>query len=60
MFWRGYPQPWRGWLQALTALIVALIIVQWVTRPSSWVLFGVVLGLIAIQLGLALYARNQS
>ena len=60
MFWKGYPQPWRGWLQALTALIVALIIVQWVTTPSSWALFGVVLALIAIQLGLALYARGKS
>ena len=60
MFWKGYPQPWRGWLQALTALIVALIIVQFATSSDSWVFSGVVLALIAIEFGLALYARRQS
>ena len=31
MLYKGYPQPWRTWLLILTALIVALIIVQFVT-----------------------------
>jgi hypothetical protein len=54
----GYPQPWRRWLLALTALIFALIILQFVVADSS-VLFVVVLVLIAIQVGLSLYARRQ-
>ena len=58
MLYKGYPQPWRTWLLILTALIFALIIVQFVTS-TSW-LFVVVLALIAIQFGLARYARRQS
>jgi hypothetical protein len=57
--YKGYPQPWRGWLLALTALIFAVIIVQLVTG-GSWALFVVVLALIAIQYGLSRYARRQS
>jgi hypothetical protein len=56
--YQGYPQPWRTWLLILTALIFALIIVQFVASVS-W-LFVVVLALIAIQFGLARYARRQS
>jgi hypothetical protein len=56
--YKGFPQPWRGWLLALLALIFGLIIIQWVVG-SSWVLFGVVLVLIGIQFGLARYARRQ-
>ena len=59
MLWKGYPQPWRGWLSAVTVLIFALIIVQFVTG-GSWVLFGVILALIAGQYGLARYARGKS
>jgi hypothetical protein len=44
---------------ALTALILALIIVQWVAG-GNWVLFAVILALIAVQVGLAVYARRQS
>ena len=54
----GYPQPWRGWLLALTALIFALIIAQFVIGGST-ALFVVVLVLIAIQLGLIQYARKR-
>jgi hypothetical protein len=54
----GYPKPWRGWLLALTALIVALIIAQFVIGGST-ALFVVVLVLIAIQLGLIQYARKR-
>ena len=59
MLYKGYPQPWRTWLLILIGLIFALIIVQLVTG-GSWVLFVVVLALIAIQFGLARYARRQS
>jgi hypothetical protein len=55
--YKGYPQPWRTWLLILTALIFALIIVQFVASVG-W-LFIVVLALIAIQYGLARYARRQ-
>lgn len=57
--YKGYPQPWRTWLLILSALVFALIIVQLVTG-GSWVLFVVVLLLIAIQFGLARYARSQA
>ena len=57
MLYKGYPQPWRGWLLALSALVFALIIVQFVVSVG-W-LFIVVLGLIALQYGLARYARRQ-
>jgi hypothetical protein len=56
--YREFPQPWRGWLQALTALIFALIILQFIVG-LGWVIFGVVLALIAIQFALARYARKQ-
>jgi hypothetical protein len=56
--YKGYPQPWRTWLLILTALIFALIIVQFVASVG-W-LFVVVLALIAIQYGLSRYARRQS
>ena len=58
MLYKGYPQPWRSWLLILTALIFALIIVQFIASVS-W-LFVVVLALIAIQYGLSRYARRQS
>ena len=58
MLFKGYPQPWRTWLLILTALIFALIIVQFVASVD-W-LFVVVLALIAIQWGLMSYARRQS
>ena len=54
----GYPQPWRGWLLALTALIFALIIVQLVAGGSS-ALFVVIIVLIAIQFGLTQYVRRR-
>ena len=58
MLYKGFPQPWRGWLLALTALIFALIILQFVIG-GGLVVFGVVLALIALQYGLARYARRQ-
>jgi hypothetical protein len=58
VLYNGYPQPWRTWLLILTALIFALIIVQFVASVS-W-LFVVVLALIAIQFALTRYARRQS
>ena len=58
MLYKGFPQPWRGLLLALTALIFALIILQFVIG-GGLVLFGVVLVLIALQFGLARYARRQ-
>ncbi len=58
MLYKGFPQPWRRWLLSLTGLILALIIVQFVIG-GGWAIFGVVLGLIAIQVGLARYARRQ-
>ncbi len=58
MLYKGYPQPWRTWLLILTALIFALIIVQFVASVG-W-LFVVVLALIAVQYGLSRYARRQS
>ena len=57
MLYKGYPQPWRTWLLILTALIFALIIVQFVASVG-W-LFIVVLALIGLQYGLARYARRQ-
>jgi uncharacterized membrane protein len=57
--YKGYPQRWRTWLLVLSALIFALIIVQLVTG-GAWVLFVLVLVLVAVQFGLALYARRQS
>ena len=59
MLWKGYPQPWRGWLTAVTVLIFALIAVQFATG-GSWALFGVILALIVIQYGLSRYARGRS
>jgi hypothetical protein len=56
--YKGFPQPWRGWLQALVALIFALIIIQFAVG-GSWVIFVIVLVLIAIQIGLGRYARRQ-
>ena len=57
--YKGYPQPWRMWLLVLSALIFALIIAQLVTG-GVWVLFVLVLVLVAVQYGLAHYARRQS
>ncbi|HEY6638333.1 MAG TPA: hypothetical protein VIZ61_11680 [Solirubrobacterales bacterium] len=57
--YKGYPQPWRTWLLVLTALIFALIVVQLVTG-GFWALFVLVLVLVAVQYGLARYARRQS
>jgi uncharacterized membrane protein len=56
--YKGYPQPWRTWLLILSALIVALFIVQIVT-DGFWVLFVVILVLLAIQIALGRYARRQ-
>ena len=56
--YKGYPQPWRNWLMVLTALIVAVIIVQLLTG-GSWVLLVAVLALVSIQYALARYARRQ-
>jgi hypothetical protein len=58
VLYKGFPQPWRGWLLALSALIFALVILQFVIG-GSLVLFGVVLLLIAIQWWLSRYARRQ-
>jgi hypothetical protein len=58
VLYKGFPQPWRGWLLALTALIFALIILQFVIG-GGLVIFGVVLALIAFQFWLARYARRQ-
>ncbi len=55
---KGFPQPWRGWLQALAALIFALIVLQFVIG-GGWVLFGIIVALIAFQFALASYARRQ-
>ena len=57
--YKGYPQPWRTWLLVLSALIVALIIVQLVTG-GSWVLCVVVAALILGQYALGRYARRQT
>jgi hypothetical protein len=56
---KGYPQPWRTWLLILSALIIAVIIVQLVTG-GSWVVFVALAVLILIQYALARYARGQS
>ncbi len=56
--YKGYPQPWRTWLLILSALIFALIIVQLVTG-GAWVLFALVLVLVAVQYALGVYARRQ-
>ena len=58
MLYKGFPQPWRGLLLALSALIFALIIIQLVVG-GSWAIFGIVLVLIAIQWWLSRYARKQ-
>jgi hypothetical protein len=43
----------------LSALIVALFIVQ-IVWGGGWVLFGILVGLVAIEIGIARYARRQS
>jgi hypothetical protein len=58
VLYKGFTQPWRGWLLALSAVIFALIIVQFAVG-GSWPIFGIVLVLIAIQFALARYARRQ-
>ena len=58
MLFKGFPQPWRGWLLALSALIFALIILQFVIG-GSYLLFGVVLALVAFQYWLSRRARRQ-
>jgi energy-coupling factor transporter transmembrane protein EcfT len=55
---KGYPQPWRTWLLILSALIIAVIIVQLATS-TGWVLVMVLAALVAVQFGLARYARRQ-
>jgi energy-coupling factor transporter transmembrane protein EcfT len=55
---KGYPQPWRTWLLILSALIIAVIIVQLATS-TGWVLVVVLAALVAVQFGLARYARRQ-
>jgi hypothetical protein len=57
--YKGYPQPFRTWLMILSALIVALFIVQ-IVWGGGWVLFGILVGLVAIEIGIARYARRQS
>jgi uncharacterized membrane protein YjjP (DUF1212 family) len=57
--YKGYPQPFRTWLLILSAVIVALFIVQ-IVDGGGWVVFGIIVGLLAIQIGLARYARRQS
>jgi hypothetical protein len=57
--YNGYPQPWRAWLVGLTVAIFALIILQFIVG-LGWVIFGLVLALIAIQVGLGYYARRQT
>ena len=57
--YKGYPQPFRTWLMTLSALIVALFIVQ-IVWGGGWVLFGILVGLVAIEIGVARYARKQS
>ena len=57
--YRGYPQPFRTWLMILSALIVALFIVQ-IVWGGGWVVFGILVGLVAIEIGVARYARKQS
>jgi energy-coupling factor transporter transmembrane protein EcfT len=59
VLYKGYAQPWRTWLLTLTALIVALFIVQ-IATSTGWVLIVVLFALIAIQFALARYARRQS
>jgi hypothetical protein len=49
--YKGYPQPWRTWL-------LILIIVQLATS-TGWVLVVVLAALVAVQFGLARYARRQ-
>jgi hypothetical protein len=53
-----FPEPWRKWLQVLILVIVGLIVLQ-VVIGGGWVLFGIVLGLIAVEVALARYARRQ-
>ena len=55
---KGYPQPWRTWLLILSALIIAVISVQLAT-DTGWVLVVVLAALVAVQFGLAGYARRQ-
>jgi hypothetical protein len=57
--YKGYPQPWRTWILILSAVIVALFIVQ-IVDGGGWVLFGIIAGLLAIQVGLMRHARRQS
>lgn len=57
--YKGYPQPFRTWLLILSALIVALFIVQ-IVASTGWALVVVIFALIAIQIALARYARKQS
>jgi hypothetical protein len=57
--YKGYPQPFRTWLMILSALIVALFIVQ-IVWGGGWVVFGILVGLVAIEIGIARYARRQS
>jgi hypothetical protein len=58
VLYKGFPQPWRGLLLALSALIFALIIIQFVVA-GSWAILGIVLVLIAIQRSLSRHARRQ-
>lgn len=57
--YKGYPQPFRTWLLILSALIVALFIVQ-IVASTGWALVVVIFALVAIQIALARYARKQS
>jgi hypothetical protein len=58
VLYKGFPQPWRGLLLALSGLIFALVIVQFVVG-GSLAIFGIVLVLIAIQWWLSRYAGRQ-
>jgi hypothetical protein len=56
--YKGYPPPWRGWLLALSAVIVALIIFQ-ISVGGGWVVFGILVVLVLFQWWLASYAKRQ-
>ena len=58
MLYKGLPQPWRGWVLALSALIAVLFIIE-IAVGWSWVLFGGIVVLVGLEWWLVSYAKKQ-
>ena len=59
MLYKGLPQPWRGWVLALSVVIAALFILE-IVVGFSWVLLGGIVVLIGLEWWLVSYAKRHA